>query len=144
MNVVLAENLYQALKQVKRTNIHALPVLNHVKMEFTNGELYLTTTNLDKPLQSKCACRINEEWSTCVLMVHKIEEVIGYMAGYGVPIYAKHKAYPFFDFVKLHAEYKDVLLMEFIPETQMLIISVQGERSKSEFKCLDAMEFPVC
>lgn len=140
MNKLLAENLYKALKQVKRTKIHPLPVLNHAKLEFSNGELTITTTDLDEPITVKCPCILNEEWSTCVLMVHKCDVVIGYYAGYGTAKTANHKLYPFLDYIKVMAEDKAVLGFEFIENTETMIIT--SGRSRTEFKCLDALEFP--
>lgn len=141
MNKVLAVNLYKALKNVKRTKISSLPVLNHAKMQFTNGELIVTTTDLENPVQEKVSCILNEEWSTCVLMVHKVET--GHDEnGYTHKIGKTYKYYPFLDFVKLHAEYQDVLEFTFNPEVQIMTVRVQGERNTTEFKCMDALEFP--
>jgi DNA polymerase III sliding clamp (beta) subunit (PCNA family) len=141
MNTVLAENLYKSLKEVKRTTIHSLPVLNHAKLEFSNGELLVTTTDLEKPITAKCAARVESEWSTCVPMVHKCEVITGYTCGRG-EITAKHKLYPFLDYIKVMAEYKEVLELEFLPDIQILVIHCG--KSRSEFKCIDAMEFPAC
>lgn len=138
-NKVLAENLYKALKQVKRTKLYALPVLNHVRLAFVNGEIELTTTDLDTVSKSKCASIMNEEWSTCVPLMlrantHHDEH------GNQTRKEHKYKYYPFLDYVKVHAEYQDVLEMEFNPDLQILTITCG--RSKTEFKCLDAQEFP--
>lgn len=142
MNKVLAVNLYKTLKEVKRTKMSSLPILNHAKMQFTNGELIVTSTDLETALQAKCPAIMNEEWETCVNMVHKIET--GHDEnGYTHKIGNTYKYYPFLDFVKLHAEYQDVLELTFNPEIQMMTIKVQGERSTSEFKCMDALEFPA-
>ena len=135
MNRVLATNLYKSLKEVKRTKIHSLPVLNYAKLEFTNGELIITSTDLEKPLQSKCPSIMEEEWSTCVPMQTKIDVSNTYR-----PVY--HKVYPFMDFVKVCAEYEDVLELTFNPQIQVLTIKIRGERSITEFKCIDAEEFP--
>jgi DNA polymerase III sliding clamp (beta) subunit (PCNA family) len=145
MNRVLAENLYKALKEVKRTKTHTLPILNHAKLEFTNGELIITSTDLEKSLQSKCPSIMEEEWTTCVPMVHEVETQHD-KNGNARYYYDKghiFKYYPFLDFVKVCAEYKDVLEFTFNPQTQTVTIKIQGERSNTEFKCMDAQEFPA-
>lgn len=137
MNRLLSENLYKALKKVKQTKIHKyIPVNNYAKLEFKNGELVITTLNIDTNELSevKCPCILEEEWSTCVPMQSKIDVSNTYR-----PIW--HKVYPFMDFIEVCAEYKDVLEFTFNPEIQILTIKVQGERNKTEFKCIDTIEF---
>lgn len=137
-NKVLSEKLYKALKEVKITKIHSLPVLNHAKLEFFNGELTITTSDLDNYYTVKVPCIVNREFSTCVPMVHNYEKYSPYHSR----VHHTCKAYPFMDFIRVCAEYKDVLEFEFNPQIQVLTIKVQGERSVTEFKCIDAMEFP--
>ena len=139
MNKVLSENLYKALKEVKQTKISKyVPVYNHAKLEFTNGELLITTINPEtkESSQVRCPCILEEEFSTCVPMQSKIDVSNTYR-----PVW--HKVYPFMDFVKVCAEYKDVLEFTFNPQIQTLTIKVQGERSYTEFKCIDAQEFTI-
>lgn len=136
MNKILAVNLYKSLKEVKRTKMSTLPILNHIKMQFTNGELVITSTDLETSSQAKCPAIMNEEWETCVNMIVKCDTSNTIVAHW-------HKFYPFLDFVKLHAEYEDVLEFTFNPDIQMMYIKIQGERSQAEFKCMDAMEFPA-
>jgi hypothetical protein len=141
MNTVLAENLYKSLKAVKRTTIHSLPVLNYAKLEFSNGELLVTTTDLEKPITAKCAARVESEWSTCIPMVNKWTDK-HWDKFKERWVTESHKYYPFHDFVKVMAEYQEVLELEFLPDVQILVIHCG--KSRSEFKCLDAMEFPAC
>lgn len=136
MNKVLAVNLYKALKKVKKTKMSTLPILNHAKMEFSKGELTVTTTDLENPVQEKVSCILNEEWVTCVNMITRCDTSNTYKSHW-------QKFYPFLDFVKLHAEYNDVLEFTFNPGIQMMYVKIQGERSQAEFKCMDAQEFPV-
>jgi hypothetical protein len=139
MNRILSENLYKALKQVKQTKIHkTLHFMNFEKLEFSNGELTITTLDADtfEPSQVKCSCIMEEEWSTCVPMQKKID-----VSDTRRPVW--HKVYPFMDFIKVVAEYKDVLEFTFDPKIQTLKIKIQGERSVTEFKCIDAQEFPA-
>lgn len=135
MNRVLAKNLYRALKEVKNTKIVKIPILNHAKLEFVNGELLLTSTDLDTTKYSKCSCILEEEWTTCVPMQSKID-----VSNTHKPRW--NKTYPFMDFIKVCAEYDDVLEFTFNPEIQVVTIKVKGERSITEFKCIDAEEFP--
>lgn len=141
MNRVLATNLYKALKEIKQTQIHkTLPVLNYAKLEFTDGELVITSTNLEEFKVSKCPAIMNDEWSTCVLMVNNYTWWEPRLYSWSKEHHCK--GYPFLEFVKLHAEYEDVLELTFNPNIQILTVKVQGERSVTEFKCLDAQEFP--
>ena len=79
---------------------------------------------------------MEEEWSTYVPMQSEIDVSNTYR-----PVW--HKVYPFMDFVEVCAEYEDVLELTFNPQIQILTIKVQGERSITEFKCIDAQEFPT-
>lgn len=136
MNKVLAGNLYKALKKVKITTISKTPVLNHARLDFADGELLITSTNLEKTFQEKVSCILEEEWSTCVNMVNRVD-----VSDTRVPRW--YKFYPFIDFAKVHAEYKDVLLFSFDEKVQIMTVQVRGEKSKFEFKCIDVAEFPV-
>jgi DNA polymerase III sliding clamp (beta) subunit (PCNA family) len=135
-NKILAENLFKSLKEVKRTKIHSLPVLNYALLDFSNGELHITTTDLEDTITVKCPCRLDEEFSTCVLMVHKVNDL--YPNG---RIKASYKYYPFLDYIKVMAEDNAVLEFTFNPDVQ--ILAIKSGRSTTEFKCLDAMEFPT-
>lgn len=141
MNKVLAVNLYNALKQVKRTKMHTLPVLNHALLQFREGELVITSTDLNDTLRAKCSCILNEEWETCVNMITWWEDKNWDRINKRWKK-ESHKYYPFLDFAKIHAEYNDVLEFTFNYTIQTMTIKVQGERSIAEFKCLDAQEFP--
>ena len=142
MNKVLAVNLHKALKQVKITEVSESPILNHAKFEFSNGRLKITTTDLQEVYTAECSCILNEEWATCVPMVHKCKT--GHDSK-GNTSYRSHtfKYYPFLDFVGICAEYKDVLEFTFDPTMQIMTVKVQGERSTTTFKCLDIQEFPA-
>lgn len=140
MNKVLSENLYKALKEVKITKIYqSLPILNYARLEFKDGWLIVTTSDLENTYTAKCSCIMEEEYSTCVPMVH---EITGYFT-VNSRKKSTRKFYPFLDFLKVCAEYKDVLELSFNPKVQILTVKVQGERSITEFKCLDAVEFPA-
>jgi len=137
MNKTLSENLYEGLKKVKITKVNKyLPVLNYAKLEFSNGELTITTTDLENSYIAKVPCIMNDEFSTCVPMQTRID-----VSKTRCPVY--HKIYPFMDFIEVCAEYRDVLEFTFDPKIQILTIKVQGERSITEFKCIDAEEFPA-
>ena len=131
MNKILSENLYEGLKKVKITKVNKyLPVLNCAKLEFSNGELTITTTDLENSYIAKVPCiTMNDEFSTCVPMQTRIN--------------VSKTRYRFMDFIKVCAEYRDVLEFTFDPKIQILTIKVQGERSITEFKCIDAEEFPA-
>lgn len=135
-NKLLAENLYKALKEVKCTKVHSMPVLNHAKLDFSNGELTITTTDLENTITVKCTCRLNEEWSTCVPMVNIYKELYPNKS-----VKKSYKYYPFIDYIKVMAEDKAVLDFIFNPNVQ--ILTIKSGRSTTEFKCLDAMEFPM-
>lgn len=135
MNKLLSVNLYKALKEVKITKISKIPILNHAKIEFVNGELLITATDLENILKSRCSCILEEEWTTCVPMQSKIDVSTTYKPHW-------NKIYSFLDFIKVCAEYEDVLEFTFEPKIQVITIKVVGERSTTIFKCMDAMEFP--
>ena len=136
MNKVLAKNLYKALKKVQIRGFSKTPILNHVRFDFANGELLITTTNLEKVLQEKASCILEEEWSTCMPMVTNVD-----ISETRRP--KLHKFYPLVDFAKVHAEYEDVLLFSFDEKSQTITVQVQGEHSEFKFKCMDVSEFPV-
>lgn len=140
---VLTENLYKAVKAVKRTELSSLPVLNHAWLRTENGYLVISTHDLETPLTVHCAARVNEDFSTCVLMVHKKEVVTGYKISFGTTIEmtGKHKFYPFFDYLKVMAKQEPVLDLFFDPSVQLL--TIKAGTSTTVFKCLDAQEFPL-
>ena len=137
MNTVLAENLYQAIKSVKQTEFSSLPVLNHVKIEFKEGWLHVTKTDLENTLQAKCAARVEQEFSTCVPMIVKVSY---YDTSKKSAPKVTRKYYPFLDYLRVMAEYKEVLEIEFIENIQTLVIYCG--KSKTEFRCIDSSEFP--
>jgi hypothetical protein len=135
MNRVRAKNLLNALKEVKITKISKTPILNHARLQFEDGYLVMTSTDMGEVYQAKCPAIMDEEWATCVPMQNKIDISPTYRPQW-------KKVYPFMDFVAVCAEYDDVLELTFEPTIQILTIKVQGERSTSEFKCLHVREFP--
>lgn len=130
---VLTENLYKAVKAVKRTELSSLPVLNYAWLRTENGNLSISTHDLEKPITERCAARVNKDFSTCILMVHKCE-----VWDNGKD--RKLKFYPFLDYLKVMAEQEAVLDLFFDPALQ--ILTIKAGTSKTEFKCLDAQEFP--
>jgi hypothetical protein len=136
---VLTENLYKAVKAVKRTELSSLPALNHAWLRTENGNLAISTHDLETPITAHCAARVNENFSTCVLMVHKMEVVTGYVYG-GGEIVGKRKLYPLLDYLKVMAEQEPVLDLFFDPSLQLL--TIKAGTSTTVFRCLDAQEFP--
>lgn len=143
MTTILAENLYKAVKSVKRTTPHSFPVLNCALFKVDDGRVTVTTTDLEKPLTDSAVCRQEEpSWSTCVPMINVIKNKVGY--NYGAKE-CKHKYYPFLDYVKVMAESKEVLEVTLDPSTQILTITTgkfSPMKSRTEFKCIDSQEFP--
>ncbi len=140
MNRVLSDKLYKSLKDVKISKPHKLPVLNYAKLEFLNGELIITTTDLEEIFISRVPCIVEEEFSTCVPMLIEVTGKWSYNCNSRK---STRKFYPFIGFVKVCAEYKDVLEFSFNAGTQILTIKVQGERSVTEFKCIHTDKFPA-
>jgi len=137
---VLAENLYKAVKAVKRTKISTLPVLNYAWLRTEEGRLVVSTVDfITSPLTETCAARVNVDFSTCVPMV--LETKVNHNKdGYFTSVEHKAKFYPFLDWLKVMQECEDVLDLYFDPSTQ--ILTVKADKSTTEFKCLDAREFP--
>lgn len=132
-NRILAVNLYNALKEVKYTKMHSLPILNHVLLDFSNGELHLTTTDLETKKESTAPCRMNEEFKVCINMITKCDVSNTYKPHW-------KKFYPFLDYIKLLAEWEEVLDFEYQENICTLVIT--HGRTRTEFKCMDAREFP--
>jgi len=52
------------------------------------------------------------------------------------------KFYPFMDWLKVMADYKELLVIEHDKRTESL--TIKAGSSRTTFKCLDAQEFPAC
>ena len=143
MITIPAKDLYNAAKNVKQTEIQPLPILNHARLSLTDDGLKITTARLtDEGIKSKTDGAHfwgnGERWETCVPMVHMVEcTPNGYRGAT-----SKRKFYPFLDWLRVMAEFKETLEMEFNPSVQILTIRAGG--SRTEFKCIDAQEFPPC
>jgi len=141
MITVLSKPLYTAIKAVKVTEISPLPVLNHCLLRTFNGNLTVTTASLTnggiKAIKKIVPCRVDQDFETCVLMVHRPPKQ--FIKGRGWVKYPKF--YPFLDYLKVIAECEDVLTLSLNPDIQ--ILTIKAGRSVTEFKCLDAQEFPA-
>lgn len=138
-NRILAKNLYKAVKAVKRTEIHSMPIINTVRLSFEEGQCKVTTVELTdsgfKAATETAPSIMNSEWAACLTMVHKVEvHPNGRYKG------TKQKFYPFLDYLKIMAEYDEVLEMDFDPTIQT--VTIKAGSSRSTFKCIDAQEFP--
>lgn len=131
---IYAKELLGGLKKVKRTKVHSVPVLNHVLLTVEGHKTVLRTTDLETPLQAECESFTDDSFSVCVPMVNVVEDRYSNKK-------STHKYYPLFDLIKIHAETNDLLNLQYIPETCMLIITTR--RSKSTIKCKDSSEFPI-
>lgn len=133
---IKATDLYKAVKAVKRTEYSRLPVLNHARIRLTDEGMKITTTDLEKPLTETVHFWGNgERWETCVPMINRIKS--GPYRDERI-----HKYYPFADSLKVAAEYRETLELEFIEKIQLL--RIKAGTSITEFKCIDAQEFPPC
>ncbi len=122
----LATNMHKAAKAVYRplnkTTKH-LPVLAHMLLRFHDGRIALTSHDLQEPAtEYASAIWEGETWSTCV------------------------PARAFKDWLGVVAKSKEVLSLEFDEKLQLLTITTDpratGTKSRTTFKCLDAMKFP--
>lgn len=140
---ISARELYEAAKNVKQTEIQPLPILNHARIRLTDDGLKITTARLtDDGLKAETDGAHfwgnGERWETCVPMVHKVETTPhGYRGAKQV-----RKLYPFLDWLKVMAEYRETLEIDFDPKVQ--IITIRAGASRTQFKCINAMEFPPC
>jgi len=135
-NAVLAENLFAAVKEVKITKKSSFPILNHARMTVRDNEITLTTTDLENVRIGKCRARTEEPFETCVPMYLHTQ---CFIQGKG---YKPITTHPFFDWCKVMNQCGyNILALNFDPRTQILTITTSN--SRTEFKCLDAQEFPA-
>jgi hypothetical protein len=131
---IRATDLFQAVKKIKRTAPAPLPILNHALLHVEPGKVTVSTVELAndgfKALSESAEAITGESWDTCVPMLVVVKERSG----------SKHKYYPFYDWLRVMAEYKEQINLRFEPAIQTLFIS--GEDSKTKFLCIDAQEFP--
>ena len=128
MTTVLCTNLFEAARKVKRTlpkNLKSLPVLSCIHLYHHDGNLGLTTTDLEKPLTEYVPARIDgDEWETCVGMK------------------------PFLDWLRvtvvsskeIRQGVSDQINLTLDASTQ--ILKIKAGNTRAEFKCIDALEFP--
>lgn len=126
MSRILAENAAKAARAVYITGKKQFPVLDCIKVGFSDG--YLTMTSFDwvkqEPKTEKVPARYDgETWETCVPM-RALKDWLGVVA-----------------------KSKEVLTLEFDPLSQDLTITtdplVTGTKSRTIFKCIDAQDFPT-
>lgn len=134
-----AADIYTALKELKdifRAGNGSLPVLEFVLLEIRGKKGVLRATNLDEYRVSEFPLIFggDEDWATCVPMKTVVFEKKGRK------VVSRRTYYPFLDLMSVLAKYKEVVRMEFDEGCQLVSITVG--RSKSTFKCLDAVEFP--
>ena len=123
---ILASNAYKAVKAVYRPMSKVnktFPVLAHVLIRFHAGAVAFTTHDLDKPLtETSPALWKGEPFETCVPM-RALKDFLGVMK-----------------------QNKDeVLTFMFDSHSVRLIVTTDphdGMKSRTEFLCLDANEFP--
>ncbi len=127
----IPENLYLAIKKVKRITPHPLPILNYALIQIDDGLITISTTDLDKPLTATAGCRSNgEKWDTCAPMLVITHDRAGH----------KHKYYPLVDYLKVLSEYETLMTLSFNPNIQ--ILTIFSGNSTAKFNCLPANEFP--
>jgi hypothetical protein len=141
MITVLAENLYKAAKEVKVTTSGQFPVLNYARLSAENGAVILTTAQLTndgfKAKRATCSARVNEEFSTCFPMYNKVTwDERGQKR--------QVTTHPFLDWLRVMAEYKEVLTLALDPVCQIVTVTTRDGKSTTAWKCLDAQEFPPC
>ena len=123
---ILASNAYKAAKTVYRPISKVsktLPILAHVLIRPHAGAVAFTTHDLVEPLtETSTALWNGEPFETCVPM-RALKDFLGVMK-----------------------QNKDeVLTFVFDPHIMRLIVTTDphdGMKSRTEFKCLDANEFP--
>ena len=136
-NAVLAENLFRAVKEVKITKGSPLPILNHARLTVKDGQITITTTDLEKVYKASARARTEDPFETCIPMYLK---TTCHPGGYGKGS-KTITTHPFFDWCKVMATCGyGILALEFNPSVQ--ILTIRAENSRTEFKCLDAREFP--
>lgn len=139
---VLPENLYKAVKQVKVSKLQKFPILNHALLETKDGRLRITTWDFEtgKQFTAQCAASIHQEFAVCVPMIDKKFTDNGYQnTGHW------RTFHPFLDFCKVASEvFEYAISLTYDPNFDILTIksSFDANKSKTEFKCIDASEFP--
>lgn len=137
---ISAKQLYEAFRAVKHTEWSTLPALNYALITLTDDGLTCTTCTLannekGKDIKKSDPVRYyanGERWQTCVPLITKTQDRARNW----------HKFYPFLDWLRVMAEYRETLTIAFDPAVQ--ILTVRAGSSTTEFKCLDACEFPPC
>lgn len=119
--VILAKNLYQMVKAVagKASMKSRFPILSHIRLAITPDGLECNATDLEKWGTSRTRFYNRHEHTlvTCV------------------------PAKTFTDWLKIAADYKDVLTLTLDEQVQVLTVKSAGTRAT--FKCMDAAEFPA-
>ena len=141
MTTVLCTNAYKAAKEVKITKPGKFPVLNCALLTTEPGYLIITTAELtDDGIKAKSAripARVTDEISTCVPMYNKTE---------CYPMGARSKkhtitTHPFIDWLAVTASPKDDQIDLTLDATTQ-ILKIRAGNTRTEFKCIDAQEFP--
>lgn len=130
MTRTLATNLYQAAKltyiPASKMNKEAkqLPIMHHARLRVKNGVVEITTIDTTgetwELVTETAPARTDEEFETLVPMR------------------------PLRDWLGVTAKYKSVLVLSLDTRTQTLTVKEESELapSRTEFKCIDALEFP--
>jgi hypothetical protein len=124
---VLSDRLHQALydvihpigdngKRVTRCQKSTLPVLAHVLITDHEGRIAIYTHDLEKPLVTYAAARVDESFSICV------------------------PAHPFLDWMDIIKKDGARVDLTVLPLTCELV--VRADNARATFKCMDAEEFP--
>ena len=147
--VVSTKDLLKALNSVKKVQTKYnkyLPVLNHILLEFKDGTLTITTTNLvDTKIETVPYFHTGFEFSTCVPGYNQWTKpiLIWEMVDDELKQVRKSKTTkvrPFIDMIKIISEYEKWVFFSFDEKMQEIII--YNDNSKTSMKCIDAQEFP--
>jgi len=147
--VVSTKDLLKALNSVKKIQTKYSkysPVLNHILLEFKDGTLTITATNLvDIKIETVPYFHTGFEFSTCVPAYNQWTKpiLIWEMVDDELKQVRKSKTTkvrPFIDMIKIISEYEKWVFFSFDEKMQEIII--YNDNSKTSMKCIDAQEFP--
>ena len=137
--IMSAKEMFKAVQKVKREKMGKLPIFNYARIALTKDGMQITTSDGGKTksvfLDYSYSGRL-KRWATCVPMItrHEVEnDDKSRRSGW-------HHSRPFPDFLKVMAQYNDTLYLDFDPGREILIVTAGN--SRTEFKCMNAKEFP--
>jgi len=139
--IVTAKELYAAVKKVRRIKFRSLPILNYARIALTKDGMKITTTDIEDPTTTVIDYSYSgrlQRWATCVPMSI---QVTGCWGPHRSSKESTREFHPFLDWLKVAAAYKETLYLDFDSKKEILIVTV-GTNSRTEFKCVNADEFP--